>query len=262
MIDQSDREARNLRGIFPGVFTMGNLFCGFLSILSSMDGEWRHACQFILLGFFLDGLDGIVARVSKGVTRFGVELDSLADLITFGLAPAIMVYSFRLKDLGKWGWVLGFVFVMCGAFRLARYNLNAKSGPRQGFEGLPIPAAASLLVAYTLFSFEMWGELKYVRFLVAMTLVTSGLMVSTIPFEDKPTSWRTTKDKLKFLYLFVGAIAVLVDMSMSAFPLILGYIAYGLGREIVETVTNGGSMDHPIRLPRRRRKIEHKEPWE
>lgn len=262
MADQSDREMRNFRGIFPGAFTMGNLFCGFLSILSSMDGEWRHACQFILLGFFLDGLDGIVARVSRGATRFGVELDSLADLITFGLAPAIMVYSFRLKDLGKWGWVLGFVFVMCGAFRLARYNLGAKSGPKDGFEGLPIPAAASLLVAYTLFSFEMWGELKYVRLLIAMTLITSGLMVSTIPYEDKPTSWRTWKDKLKFIYLFGGVIAVLWDMAMTAFPLVLGYVAYGLVREIIDTVTNGGSMDHPIRLPRRKRHVEHKEPWQ
>jgi CDP-diacylglycerol--serine O-phosphatidyltransferase len=262
MTDQVEREMRNFRGIFPGMFTMGNLFCGFLSILSSMDGEWRHACQFILLGFFLDGLDGIVARVSRGATRFGVELDSLADLITFGLAPAIMVYSFRLKDLGKWGWVLGFVFVMCGAFRLARYNLGAKTGPRDGFEGLPIPAAASLLVAYTLFSFEMWGELKYVRLLVAMTLITSGLMVSTIPFEDKPTSWRTLKDKLKFLYLFGGAIALLWDTSLAAFPLVLGYVAYGLLSEIYATVTGGGSLDRPLRLPRRKRQVEHKEPWQ
>jgi CDP-diacylglycerol--serine O-phosphatidyltransferase len=262
MPEHDDRHVRNFRGIFPGMFTMGNLFCGFLSILSSMDGEWRHACQFILLGFFLDGLDGIVARVSRGATRFGVELDSLADLITFGLAPAIMVYSFRLKDLGKWGWVLGFVFVMCGAFRLARYNLGAKTGPREGFEGLPIPAAASLLVSYTLFSFELWGELKYVRLLIAMTLVASGLMVSSIPYEDKPTSWRTLKDKIKFLYLLVGVIAVLIDMSKTAFPLVLGYVAYGLVREIIETVSNGGSLERPLRLPRRRRQVEHKEPWQ
>jgi CDP-diacylglycerol--serine O-phosphatidyltransferase len=245
------------------MFTMGNLFCGFLSILSSMDGEATHACRFILLGFFLDGLDGFVARVSRGATRFGVELDSLADLITFGLAPAIMVYSFRLKDLGRWGWVLGFVFVMCGAFRLARYNLTAKTSPREGFEGLPIPAAASLLVSYTLFSFDMWGELKYVRFLVAMTLVVSGLMVSTIPFEDKPTSWRSGKDKLKFVFLLGGVIAVLIDMAKTAFPLVLIYVAYGLVREIVETISSGGPFDHPPRLPRRRRRqIEHTEPWQ
>ncbi len=262
MPELEDRQARNLRGIFPGMFTMGNLFCGFLSILSSMDGEWKHACQFILLGFFLDGLDGIVARVARGATRFGVELDSLADLITFGLAPAIMVYSIRLKDLGKWGWVLGFVFVMCGAFRLARYNLGAKTGPRVGFVGLPIPAAASLLVSYTLFSFEMWGELKYVRFLIAMTLVTSGLMVSTIPYEDKPTSWRNWKDRIKFIYLFIGVLAILWDMSLTAFPLVLIYVAYGLIREIIETVSNGTSLDRPLRLPRRRRQIEHKEPWQ
>jgi CDP-diacylglycerol--serine O-phosphatidyltransferase len=221
----------NLRGIFPGVFTMGNLFCGFLSILSAIEGEMGHACQFILLGFFLDGLDGFVARVSNSASRFGVELDSLADLITFGLAPAVLMYKVQLHSLGKWGWMVAFVFVMCGAFRLARFNLTAKTGPHSHFEGLPIPAAAALLVSYTMFCIEIWGEVRLVRFLVVMMIVSSGLMVSSVSYENKPTSWRTGRDRIKFSYIFIGVIAAIVDLSSTLFPLVFLYALSGIAQE-------------------------------
>ncbi len=221
----------NFRGIFPGVFTMGNLFCGFLAILSAIDGEIGHACRFILLGFFLDGLDGFVARVSNSASRFGVELDSLADLITFGLAPAVLMYQAQLHSLGKWGWMVAFVYVMCGAFRLARYNLTAKSGSHSHFEGLPIPAAAALLISYTMFCMEIWGEIRLVRFLVVMIIVSSGLMVSSISYENKPTSWRTMRDRIKFVSIFVGIVAVMIDLSSTLFPLIFLYVLSGIGQE-------------------------------
>lgn len=221
----------NFRGIFPGVFTMGNLFCGFLAILSAIEGEIGHACRFVLLGFFLDGLDGFVARVSNSASRFGVELDSLADLITFGLAPAVILYQVQLHSLGKWGWMVAFVYVMCGAFRLARFNLTTKSGPRSHFEGLPIPAAAALLISYTMFAMELWGEMRLVRFLVVMIIVSSGLMVSTISYENKPTSWRTMRDRVKFVFLFIGIIAVMVDLSSTLFPLVFLYVLSGIVQE-------------------------------
>ena len=223
----------NFRGIFPGVFTMGNLFCGFLSILSAIEGDIGHACRFILLGFFLDGLDGFVARVSNATTRFGVELDSLADMVTFGLAPAILMYAVGMQNLGKWGWMLSFVFVMCGAFRLARYNVTSKSGPRStSFEGLPIPAAAALLVAYTMFCLDIWGEIRMIRFLVVMIILSSGLMVSSISYMGKPSSWRTMGDRLKFLYIFVAIIAVIIDLSKTLFPLIFLYALSGIAWEM------------------------------
>jgi CDP-diacylglycerol--serine O-phosphatidyltransferase len=237
----------SLRGIFPGVFTMGNLFCGFLSILSALEGEIGHACRFILLGFFLDGLDGFVARVSNSVSRFGVELDSLADLITFGLAPAFLMHVVRLDSLGKWGWMLGFVYLMCGAFRLARFNLTTKSGPRTSFEGLPIPAAASLLVSYTMFCMDIWGEIRLVRLLVVMIIVSSGLMVSSISYENKPTSWRTLRDRVKWIYIFVGVIAVIIDLSKTFFPLVFIYVLSGIVREIYRLIQSS-----PIRPARRR----------
>lgn len=221
------------------MFTMGNLFCGFLAIIACLDGEPVHACRFVLLGFFLDGLDGFVARVSNAASRFGVELDSLADLITFGVAPSILIYTFRLRTLGKWGWMLGFVFVMCGAFRLARYNLSAKPIARSTFEGLPIPAAAALLVSYTLFCYDIWGEMRMQRFLVILMIITSALMVSSIPYENKPTSWRSGRDRLKFLYLFLAGVAVLIDLSRTFFPIVLLYVAFGVVREAYRLVRSG-----------------------
>ncbi len=230
---------RNLRGIFPGMFTMGNLFCGFLAIIACLDGEPVHACRFVLLGFFLDGLDGFVARVSNASSKFGVELDSLADLVTFGVAPSILIYTFKLKTMGKWGWVLGFVFVMCGAFRLARYNLSARPIGKTTFEGLPIPAAASLLVSYTMFTYDIWGEMRMSRFLIILMIIASALMVSSITYENKPTSLRSPKDRLKFLYLFLAAIAVLIDLSRTFFPIVLIYVASGLIREAYSLIRSG-----------------------
>lgn len=230
---------KGFRGIFPGVFTMGNLFCGFLSVLSSFDGEARHAAWFILLAAFFDGLDGIVARLSKGTTRFGVELDSLADLVSFGVAPAVVLYSFKLSDLGKWGWILGFVFVMCGAFRLARFNLQAKAEGKDHFVGLPVPAAGTAIAAYTLFCYELWGQLRFPEFLVTMIVAFSGLMVSTVVYEAKPRSLRTVKDKIKFAYLLLGTVAVVLKPRLALFPLFAFYVLYGIFREIYDTVASG-----------------------
>jgi len=237
---------RNLRPIFPGVFTMGNLFCGFLSILSSFDGQAVQACWFIVLAFFLDGLDGLVARMSRADTQFGVELDSLADVVSFGVAPALIFYTFKFKDLGKWGWVLGFVFVMCGAFRLARYNVMAHDGQKHRFQGLPIPAAAAVLVGYTLGSYELWGELRYIKFLITLILVSSFLMVSDVEYEKRPVSFRTTADRIKWIYIALGGVAVLTLHQLAFFPLVAIYVLHGLAREAYMLVRSGLSGE-PIR---------------
>lgn len=238
---------RNLRPIFPGVFTMGNLFCGFLAILSCLDGQAVQACWFIILGFFLDGLDGLVARMSRADSLFGIELDSLADLVTFGIAPAVIFYSFKFKELGKWGWVLGFVYVMCGAFRLARFNVDAQQGPKTYFPGLPIPVAAAALTGYTLGSYELWGELRYVKFLVTLLLVCSFLMVSDIEYEKRPISFRTVKDRIKWGYIALTGVALLTLHQLAIFPLVVVYILYGLAREGTVLVKSGITGQPPQR---------------
>ena len=229
----------NLRPIFPGVFTMGNLFFGFVSIMSSFDGQAKQACWFIVLAFFLDGLDGIVARMSRADTLFGIELDSLADLISFGVAPAMIFYSFKFNELGKWGWVLAFIFVMCGAFRLARFNVVAQHGPKSHFEGLPIPAAAAVMTGYTLGSFQLWGELRYVKFLVTLIVVCSFLMVSDIEYEKRPLSFRSMKDRIKWSFIVVGGGAILIFHELAFFPLTAIYVLYGLMHEGTMLVRSG-----------------------
>jgi phosphatidylserine synthase len=111
--------------------------------------------------------------------------------------------------------------------------------------------AASLLVSYTLFSMELWGELRFVRFLIVIMIVASGLMVSSIPFEANPTRWRTAKDRMKFLYLFVAVVAIIVDMSKTLFPLVLVYVASGIAREITELVRGGSGHGERRRVRRR-----------
>ncbi|MCJ7498292.1 MAG: CDP-diacylglycerol--serine O-phosphatidyltransferase [candidate division Zixibacteria bacterium] len=136
---------RNFKGIFPGVFTVGNMLCGFISILQSFEGEAIHAAWLIILAGFFDALDGKIARISRSASRFGIELDSFADFVSFGIAPAVIFYSFRLYVLGTWGWLLGFLFIICGAFRLARFNIEARLEEKPYFTGLPIPVAAITL---------------------------------------------------------------------------------------------------------------------
>ncbi|OGC88898.1 MAG: CDP-diacylglycerol--serine O-phosphatidyltransferase, partial [candidate division Zixibacteria bacterium RBG_16_48_11] len=118
---------RKMQGIFPGVFTVGNMFCGFLSILSSLDGNASTAAWLVIMAGFFDALDGWIARFSGSTTKFGIELDSFADFVSFAIAPAVMLYSFELYILGKWGFLLGFVLIVCGAFRLTRFNLSVRS---------------------------------------------------------------------------------------------------------------------------------------
>jgi CDP-diacylglycerol--serine O-phosphatidyltransferase len=224
---------RNIKGIFPGVFTAGNMFCGFLSVLSSFDGEIIFAAWMIILAAFFDALDGMVARFSKATSRFGVELDSFADLLSFGIAPAVMFYSLKLYPMGTWGSILGFVFVMCGAFRLARFNLGQTTlNEKHPYIGLPIPSAAVTLISYPLFCYEIWGALRFPKALVTMIIAFSGLMVSGIEYETLPKFYLgNKKNKIKLIYVFVFIIALLINPRLILFPFGLLYVLSGVVKE-------------------------------
>ncbi len=228
---------RNMRGIFPGFFTMGNMLCGFLAILYGLDGDLVHAAWLVILAGFFDALDGKIARFSKSASQFGTELDSFADLVSFGIAPAVILYSYKISYLGKWGWILGFVFILCGAFRLARFNLQARLGELDYYMGLPIPVAAITLTGYTLFCHELWGEIRYVELWVAMVVIFSGLMVSGFSYDTFPKfSLNSRENKIKLLYIFVAFVAILVKPRLMIFPLGLIYIVSGIGREVYHLV--------------------------
>ena len=148
------------KGVFliPSLFTAGKIMCGFFSIVSTINGEYVQAVFFIILANLLDVIDGYAARLTNTTSQFGVELDSLADVVSFGVAPAVLVYFWALVPWGNWGWLAACTYVVCGALRLARFNVQSKSLPKSHFVGLPIPAAAEMIAATVLMYYYMGGE--------------------------------------------------------------------------------------------------------
>ena len=177
------REQRR-RGIFllPSLLTTGNLFCGFLAIILAADGRFTDAAISIFVAMLMDMLDGKVARLTKTTTQFGVEFDSIADVVSFGVAPAFMLYSFALSRLGRAAWLGAFLFVACGALRLARFNVYSGVSDRRYFVGLPIPAAAGVVASVMLLlgneELERWQS----AVVAVGTYVVSILMVTTFRY--------------------------------------------------------------------------------
>jgi len=174
------------KGIYliPSLFTSGNLLCGFFSIVSTFNGEYLQAAIFIIIANLLDGLDGTVARLTRTSTQFGIEFDSLADLVSFGVAPGVLVYYWALLPWGTWGWLASGLYVVCGALRLARFNVQASSAEKTHFVGLPIPAAAEMIVAIVLL-YHFFGGAgdPSKRFILLLAIYAlAGLMVSNFQY--------------------------------------------------------------------------------
>jgi CDP-diacylglycerol--serine O-phosphatidyltransferase len=182
---RTDAQKRQLRrGVYllPSLFTMGNMFCGYACIVYAMRGEFITAAPFIGLAIVVDMLDGRIARMTGTTSAFGVEFDSLADIISFGVAPAILAFSWGLQPLGRLGWAAGFLFVAAAAVRLARFNIQAGSQDKRYFVGMPSPAAAGVPAA-TVYAYpwplQTYGEALPV---LAIVIIPALLMVSTIRF--------------------------------------------------------------------------------
>jgi len=179
-------ERRLRRGIYllPTLFTVGNLFCGFASQIQTSHGRWAEAALLIMVAGLLDGLDGRIARLTGSTSEFGVEFDSLADLVSFGMAPAFLAYHWALVPLERRGWVVAFLFVACAATRLARFNIQKGSVDRRFFVGLASPAAAGV-IATTAFAFPDRAEDPLVAVPAAAVVVALALlMVSTIRYRS------------------------------------------------------------------------------
>ena len=220
------------RGLFPGTFTMGNVVCGFLAILSAFEGHITTACWFIILAGFLDALDGKIARLSGGTSQFGVELDSLADFLSFGVAPATIVYAIKLNSLGKWGWIISIVYIMAAAYRLARFNLLADTEEKKDFLGLPVPGAAAALVTYIIFSYHVWDGLQYSEWLVSMIVLFAFLMVSQVQYDSFPDNFESPQNRIKLVVLVSAGIVVIFQPRLLLFPVCALYILFGMAREV------------------------------
>ena len=222
----SDRPRRNRlrRGVYllPSLLTMGNMFCGYACIVYAMRNELETAAPFIGFAIVLDMLDGRIARMTGTTSAFGVEFDSLADVISFGIAPAILSFAWGLSSLGRLGWAAGFLFVAAAAMRLARFNIQSGGGDKRYFVGMPSPAAAAIPAA-TVYAYP-WGLYDYRAALpaIAMVIVPAALMVSTIRFRSFKTLESRTRRPYTVL-IFVAAAIMLVATHPRLMLVVIAY---------------------------------------
>lgn len=223
------------RAIIPNLFTVGNLLCGFLALRYVAEGRYVPAAWLIVLGAALDNMDGRIARLIGRDSAFGIEFDSLADVVTFGAAPAFMLYH-SLFD-SAWGAVFAFVFLLGGAFRLARYNvMSHESGKADFFTGLPIPAAAITLSQYVIFTEHAWETAHAAQVGLMVTMFLTFLMVSRVEYDTMP-SFRSggVWDRCKqAFFLFAVVLVVLPSTSKDFFfPLAMAYLVTGVLRAVM-----------------------------
>src|SRR5215831_2603133 len=174
------------RGVYivPNLFTSAGLFAGFYSIICTLRGKYWLAAVMILVAQLCDMLDGRVARLARATSSFGIQYDSLADLVAFGVAPGILVYQWALRQWGRWGWLAASLYVTCGALRLARFNVQIASLEKRHFIGLPIPAAADVIASTVLVYFWLGGVAETGRHITMLLVIfaVAGLMVSEVRY--------------------------------------------------------------------------------
>lgn len=199
------------RGVYalPALFTAGNILCGYLSLDASGTGAYEYAAVLIFVAAFLDGVDGRVARLTGTTSAFGEQLDSLADVVSFGVAPAFLVYRWGLTSFGRAGLLVSFLFVVCGASRLARFNVQLHVVDKRWFVGLPIPSAAGALcgLIWAVPSPALTDTLRAV--FLGVTAVLAFLMVSTFRYRSfKDTDLKSRRGRLYFL--LIAGVLVLI----------------------------------------------------
>lgn len=181
----TDKKVRRGMYLLPSLITVGNLFCGYACVMYAMRGDLVTAAPFIGFAVVLDLLDGRIARMTGTTSAFGVEFDSLADVVSFGLAPAVLAYAWGLSELGRWGWAAGFLYVTAAAIRLARFNIQTGAQTdKRYFIGMPSPAAAGIPAASIFFHpFPLVGKFQAMA-AIAVVVIPAILMVSTIRFRS------------------------------------------------------------------------------
>lgn len=209
--ERSERTKKKGIYVLPNLFTSASLFCGFYAIIASIHGRYETAAIAILISCLLDGLDGKIARLTNSTSQFGVEYDSLSDLVVFGVAPALLAFQWALNPFGRLGWLACFMYVICGALRLARFNVQKNTVEAKYFKGLPIPAAASFVSSAVLFTTALGGLAESRHFLIIiMIYILSFLMVSSI---DYPSFKEFELRKQKPFNVLVGFILIFIVIA-------------------------------------------------
>jgi CDP-diacylglycerol--serine O-phosphatidyltransferase len=229
------REQRG-RGIFllPSLLTTGNLFCGFFALLLTVESRYAEASLAIFVAMIMDMLDGRVARLMKATSQFGVEFDSLADVVSFCVAPAFLIYSFALAGLGRPAWFGAFLFVICGALRLARFNVHTGGGDRRFFVGLSTPAAAGVVVS-TVLLLHREEPARWVLVAIAIgTYLVALLMVSTFRYWSfKEVDFARRRPVQTLLVVVLSLMIVATNHELFPFLLFVVYALSGPARRLV-----------------------------
>ena len=214
--------------ILPNLITTMNMFSGFVALIMTIRGDYTFAAYAIVAAAIFDQLDGRVARLTHSMSKFGAEYDSLCDLVSFGVAPAILLYLWALQPFGRLGWLVSFLFTACSALRLARFNVQANVVEKAFFQGLPTPMAAGIVASSVLAFNDLEWEGAKSPLLLAMTVLLSIVMVSS--FRYRSFKDIDLKHRLPFSYLVVGvAIVALVAIrpEVMLFVLFMTYATIG-----------------------------------
>jgi CDP-diacylglycerol---serine O-phosphatidyltransferase len=236
--------------VVPSMFTLANLFFGIWSIVLASRGDYYRASWYIVIAGVLDMLDGRIARMSRTGSRFGAELDSLVDLVSFGVAPAVLVYHIVYASAGGFAWLFSYAFVMCVALRLARFNtVDAGHAPAEAFQGLPSPAAGMTLATWYPFTQTEYYQaqlagLPWSQLMVFLTMALSLAMVSTIRYAKLPRIGIRTARGLGGLAVNLTVLGFAIwSRDIFFFPLGLAYLSYGLVRAAVVGFLERGDGD-------------------
>jgi len=223
----------------PNGFTLANLFFGIFAIVAASRGEFDAAARFIVFGAIADTLDGRIARATNSGSKFGSELDSLVDAISFGTAPALIMYFLALHA-ARWDWIFSFFFTACAVMRLARFNVEQAGGGNTHFTGLPSPAAGMTLATYywfsqtPLYTETVIGGLPWHQMLRWVMLGLGMLMISNVQYAKVPTVGFRTLKGLLGLGLVVGTLVGVIFLPKQFFfPALMGYVLYGIGQTVL-----------------------------
>ena len=231
--------------VLPNLITLSSMFAGFYSIIASLNSDYERAAWAIMIASVFDALDGWVARMTHTATRFGIEIDSLADVISFGVAPGVLVYTWTLSSFGRIGWLGSFFLVACGALRLARFNVQMGSTEKKHFSGLPIPASA-LVIATTVLAYQelidILEHLNLVRiadaagkdyWVLALTFLLAGLMVSNITYHSLKEANLKERRPFGMLVVMAAFLAVVAyHPALVLFVVSISYVLVGIAEAL------------------------------
>ncbi len=249
MSEENPQPADNRFYPLPCMFTLASLFCGFYAIISAINSEFKTAAIAILIASIFDALDGRVARMTNSTSQFGAELDSLCDMVSFGVSPGVLAFLWALHPYGRYGWLAAFLYVAMTSLRLARFNSQDSKSESKNFIGLPCPAAAAMISASVLFLHFMGidGEVQHISLLL-LVYILSYLMVSThtyFSFKEIPTfKFKPFQMLIGFLLIFV---LVAAEPQIMIFTLFLLYLASGPTYGIVKKLRSSKKLMLPFK---------------